>query len=112
MQGDDVLKGFAPQTPTATMNELPVALYGAHNSPRIVAQRGVFTIFGKRQTPMEQLIDKDIIPPNALKAVVIAPRLVASIRQSLLDQGITESVVFPDLDGLARETKRFFGFED
>jgi hypothetical protein len=33
------------------------------------------------------------------------------MRNSLLNQGITESTVFPDLEGLARETKRHFGFE-
>ena len=31
--------------------------------------------------------------------------------EALRRQGITDSVVFPDLDGLAREIKREFSFE-
>jgi hypothetical protein len=34
------------------------------------------------------------------------------MRRSILGHGITESLVFPDLDGLAREIKRDFQFED
>jgi hypothetical protein len=29
----------------------------------------------------------------------------------LIKIGYTDSVIFPDLDGLAKETKRFFGYE-
>lgn len=52
--GDDGLKGYAPSLPTSTaMGDFPVALYGAHNSARIVAQQGAFTIFGSSRRPME-----------------------------------------------------------
>jgi hypothetical protein len=33
------------------------------------------------------------------------------MRAAILNHGITESVVFPDLDGLAKEIKRGFEFE-
>jgi hypothetical protein len=33
------------------------------------------------------------------------------MREAILKYGITESVVFPDLDGLAKEIKRGFQFE-
>jgi hypothetical protein len=33
------------------------------------------------------------------------------MRASVLKHGITESVVFPDLEGLAKEIKRGFEFE-
>jgi len=38
--------------------------------------------------------------------------VILPMRKSLLNHGITESVVFPDLEGLAREIKRVFGFEN
>ena len=44
---DEVLKGYRPIPKFAGMHNQPVALYGAHNSARIVAQQGVFTIFGR-----------------------------------------------------------------
>ena len=106
---DEDLKGYAPKT--ATMGNYPVALYGAHNSPRIVAQQGVFTIFGANKNPMEKLVTKGLFPPRSLAAIVVSAMRVRHMRQSLLEQGMTETVVFPDLEGLAKETKRFFGFE-
>lgn len=109
--GDETLKGYSPRSTAAAMNAHPVALYGAHNSARIVAQQGTFTIFGTNRTPMEALVRNGTCPPEALSCIVIHPSRIQSMRKSLLNQGITESVVFPDLEGLARETKRHFGFD-
>lgn len=109
--GDEGLKGYSPLSPHEDMAKHPVALYGAHNSARIVAQQGVFTIFGTDQTPMEKLVKKKTFPSNALCRVVVPAGRIPSMRKSLLNQGITESTIFPDFEGLARETKRHFGFE-
>jgi len=109
--GDDALKGYAHQLGAAAMNAYPVALYGAHNSARIVAQQGVFTIFGTHKVPMEALVRNGTFPQSALCRVIVPPSRVTPMRTSLLNQGITETSVFPDLEGLARETKRHFGFE-
>lgn len=107
--GDEDLNGYAPAS--TTMGNFPVALYGAHNSPRIVAQQGVFTIFGSYRRSMDTLVSDGEFPEDALTAIVIEPNRILPMRRSLLEQGIIETVVFPDLEGLARETKRFFGFE-
>jgi FRG domain len=105
------LKGYAPGLSlNTTMSDLPVALYGAHNSARIVAQQGAFTIFGSKRAPMESLASHNDFPQSALMCIVVHHTRIVSMRQSLLRQGITETVVFPDLGGLAQETKRFFGF--
>jgi hypothetical protein len=109
--GDEPLKGYAPLSPVSTMHTHPVALYGAHNSARIVAQQGVFTIFGKSRVAMETLVRRAAFPSQALRRIIIPRSRIAAMRLSLLNQGITESVVYPDLEGLARETKRHFGFE-
>lgn len=109
--GDEALKGYSPRAISAGKTTHPVALYGAHNSARIVAQQGVFTIFGTNGSPMETLLRSGAFPAIALSRVVIPPARIQSMRISLLNQGITESTVFPDLEGLARETKRHFGFE-
>jgi hypothetical protein len=108
---EDAIKGYQPLTPFSEMNNHPVALYGAHNSPRIVAQRGVFTIFGQDTTPMEAVYAKDSFPDNCLIRVDLPHARLPRIRRSILGNGVTESVVFPDLDGLAREIKRDFGFD-
>lgn len=109
--GDDALNGYALRTASTGMNQHPVAIFGAHNSTRIVAQRGVFTIFGAGKKNMDKLVAEGAIPTAALSRIVLGANSIKRIRKTLLDHGITESVVFPDLEGLARETKRHFGFE-
>jgi len=110
--GDEALKGYAPLAAAASMSKYPVALYGAHNSSRIVAQQGVFAIFGQERTSMDQLSNRHRFSGTELKKLSLLPSRILSMRKSLLNHGITESVVFPDLEGLARETTRHFGFED
>ncbi|WP_191908535.1 FRG domain-containing protein [Hypericibacter terrae] len=109
--GDDDLKGYTPGSSLGTMGKYPIALFGAHNSARIVAQQGVFTIFGASKEPMESLLHSEEIPPECLSCIVVSETRIQPMRKSILNQGITETVVFPDLEGLARETKRHFGFE-
>ena len=109
--GDDPLKAYVSSALGTGLGRYPVSIYGAHNSPRIVAQQGVFTIFGAEQLPMERLSKSPTFLRNSLTRVTIVPNRIADMRKSLLNQGITESVVYPDLGGLARETSRHFGFE-
>lgn len=109
--GDDPLKGFKPASSFTGMHNHPVAIYGAHNSPRIVAQRGVFAIFGQDVKPMETVFDDDRFPDGSLTKVILKWSLIQEFRTAILNHGITESVVFPDLEGLAREIKRGFDFE-
>jgi hypothetical protein len=89
----------------------PVAIYGTHNSYRIVAQRGVFVIFGKSLLPMEETYQALRFPEDTLTKISIPQGKIGGLMKSLSDIGITDSVVFPDLDGLAKETKRSFGFK-
>jgi FRG domain len=108
---DSALGSYKPGTKFDEMHVYPVALYGAHNSPRIVAQRGVFTIFGQTILPMERVYDQDAFPNRSLTKVVLSKKALPDMRKSILSHGITESVVFPDLEGLAKEMRREFGFE-
>jgi hypothetical protein len=109
--GDDALKGYRPVPSYTGMNNHPVAVYGAHNSPRIVAQRGVFTIFGQNTAPMEKIFTTESFPSDSLIKIVLGKTALKHIRRSILEHGITESVVYPDLGGLAKEIRRTFGFE-
>lgn len=109
--GDEALSGYSPKNTSFTgMNRFPVALYGEHNSPRIVAQQGVFTIFGQIINPMEKMFVDYQFPQDSLVRITIKNAIIDNMRNSLLRHGITESVVYPDLEGLAMEIKRSFGF--
>jgi hypothetical protein len=107
---DEMLKGYAPSSDINLMNILPVAMYGTHNSPRIVAQRGVFTIFGKNTAPMEEVYATFSFPQDSLLKLTVPTQQVAALLKAITSSGITDSVVYPAMDGLAREIKRFFGF--
>jgi hypothetical protein len=108
---DPNASAYKPVANVTTMKPFPIALYGSHNSQRIVAQRGVFVCFGKDTRPMEVAYRTEDFPADCLVKVILRrgrlPHIYAAIRR----QGITDSVVFPDLDGLAREIKREYAFE-
>lgn len=110
--GDDALNGYQPNRTFDGMNKLPIALHGAYNSARIVAQRGVFTISGQEISSMEQLFKSEQFPTACLTKIEISPRYIPTLRQTVLDYGITESAIFPDLEGLALEIRRTFSFEE
>jgi hypothetical protein len=108
---DETVSSYKPMTQFSDMNVEAVALYGAHNSPRIVAQRGAFTIFGQSIKGMDTAYDVEDFPKGCLTKIVLERAVLADMRKAILNHGITESVVFPDLDGLAKEIKRNFEFE-
>ena len=108
---DEQAKSYKPNTPISLIPSKPIAIFGTHNSPRIVAQRGAFTCFGKELSPMEDLFVKDKFPNESLRKIVIEKDDIDQILISLLSIGFTDSVVFPDLDGLSKEIKRFFDFK-
>ena len=110
-QDDEALKGYRPTGDFRSMNVLPVALYGSHNSPRIVAQRGVFVALGQKTSSMANLYVSHSFPEGCLFKLIINSKYIGEIRKAISRHGITDSVVFPDLDGLAKEIRRSFGFE-
>ena len=94
-----------------TMKSLPIAIYGAHNSQRIVAQRGVFVCFGKDTRPMEAVYKHEKFPSDCLIKLAIKRGRLPHMYEALKRHGLTDSVAFPDLDGLSREIKREYSFE-
>lgn len=79
--------------------KIPLAMFGTHNSARIVAQRGAFTVGGKSLQPME-----DFAPQEAealWKIRLNYPR--EQMQKDLEILGFSESMIFPDLVGLSKE---------
>ncbi len=108
---DPNVGAYKPVGDISTMKSFPIAIYGAHNSQRIVAQRGVFVCFGKDTRPMELIYQREHFPVDCLMRVVIKKGRLPHMHEALRRHGLTDSVAFPDLDGLAREIKREFMFE-
>lgn len=109
---DERLNAHKPGVKENVFSKKPVAMYGSYNSPRIVAQRGTFMVFGSDVSPMENVkAATAAITDDVLSKLVIPGEKVPACLKSLTSIGYTDSVIFPDLDGLAREIKRGFGFE-
>lgn len=109
-QSSPLMRAYAPGTAVDEMPMLPIMIYGSYNSPRIVAQRGGFSLFGQGIDPMEEVYLDGKFPNGILQKIEIPHASVQEIRDSLFRKGFTESVVFPDLEGLSKELRRTFGF--
>ena len=88
----------------------PCALYGIHNTPRIVAQRGSFILYGNDVSSMELQKVLELGSDKILRKIVIDGTSKRLIFKQLFNMGISDSVVYPDLDGLSREIRNRRGF--
>jgi hypothetical protein len=113
---DSWLKRYSPSEVYTSSGALPpVAMRGVHNSARIVAQQGFFTVFGPQAESMEKIFgwEKDgkfVFPSDCLRKFVIPKANVTQVREEIFSLGVSESTIYPDLEGLAVELKRTFGF--
>lgn len=81
----------------AVMWEDPVAIYPKQINARMRAQRGWFTVHG---TDIRSL---DAIAPECVANVSMEPKAISEAAEFLATAGIAHGILFPDLDGLARE---------
>jgi FRG domain len=81
----------------------PVAMEPPFQNPRIQAQKGMFTIHGDNDSPLEALYRK------CVRKVEIPPEAVAEAREFLEFADINEFSMFPDLEGLAPFLTRITG---
>lgn len=109
-ENDTNVEKHKPGTEFAEIPDFPVMMFGSYNSPRIVAQKGVFSLFGKSDEPMNVFFERAEFSAGAMQKLVVRAEYRARIFESLLRAGTTEAVVFPELDGLAKELRRENGF--
>lgn len=81
---------------------IPLLWDSPHVTRRIAAQRSRFMIFGSASTWLSDLL-KRRGKDTRLEPLCIEPGAISRIKSELKDAGVTESVIFPDLDGLGRE---------
>jgi hypothetical protein len=83
--------------------QLPVAVHPTYVHGRLHAQRGCFTVHGKRKESLQVMI-----PATILRRYEIDPACRLGMARDLSRLGVTESVAYPDLDGLARDLRQRF----
>ena len=84
---------------------LPIAVYPTYVHARLRAQRSCLTVHGKRKEGLATLVPST---GGILKRYVVDPDCRPSMITELRSLGVTDSVAFPDLDGLAKELKAQF----
>jgi hypothetical protein len=102
---DDEVESYRPDT-TKRRNRSPVAIFGTHNSKRIVAQRGTFMIWGNDTRPLEDF-------SNETSATVWKLSIRGNRGELLRDLallGFGETMVFPELPALATELSKTEGW--
>jgi hypothetical protein len=87
--------------------ESPLLWDSPHVTRRVAAQRSRFMIFGTDPLWLSNRLGKQDV---RLTSITIPQTAISRIRQELRDAGVTESVVFPDLDGLGRELKQLWQY--
>lgn len=100
---DDIVSKYAFRQSAVTVEaEHPMAVRPRRTTDRIIAQKGHFTIHGHSKKGIDEL-DPRITAKLRLHKIEIAGTARMRIIKELFLAGITHSVLFPDLDGLAKE---------
>lgn len=98
---------YRPFTPRHRQKS-PVAIFGTHNSERIVAQRGTFVVWGNETKALEQHATS-----NTRENVLWKIRLTGNrdeLFRDLQTLGFGETMIFPELTYLAAELDRTEGW--
>lgn len=103
---DEELEAYRPET-SKRRSKSPVAMYGAHNSKRIVAQRGTFTVWGA------DIGDMEVFAATSEDALLWKIKLAGdreNLYRDLQALGFDETMIFPELNALATELERMEGW--
>jgi hypothetical protein len=84
---------------------VPVLWDSPHVSRRIAAQRSRFIIFGSDPLWLSKQAARK---SSRIHTIEVPLSSIGEIKGALRDAGVTESVIYPDLDGLGRELKQMW----
>lgn len=97
---DDEAESYGPDTKKPHRPKTPVAIYGSHNSKRIVAQQGNFTIWGSENKPMELFANSS---EETLLWRFVLTGDKTKMHNELRLLGFSETMMFPELTSVANE---------
>jgi len=80
----------------------PLAVRPSRSTPRIVAQRGMFTIHGCEKVSLHNYAQKHG-KSIQLEKIAIEGKARSSLKKELHLAGVSSSSLFPDLEGLSKE---------
>lgn len=93
-------------------NSRPLAIFPSRHNPRLVAQRGTFTVHGMDETAIDQLPIVAADGTSARRmAIEIDPAAREAIWQELWALGINKVSIYPEPQSLAEDLKRAYRAE-
>lgn len=96
--------GYLPEDSKQELRpELPIAVDPIHVSRRLAVQRSRFTIHGRDRNGLITVAARN---PGVLFRICIAKNSAEAILEDLRICGVSETTIFPDLEGLSRELLR------
>ena len=99
--------GYLPESARDDLRpELPIAVDPSHVSRRLAAQRSRFTVHGRDRNGLITVASGH---RGVLFRVCIEQESVSAVLNDLKTCGVSETTIFPDLEGLARELLRECG---
>ncbi len=104
----DYLVSFANSTGGRTRAKKPLAIRPLRSTKRIIAQKGTFTIHGNECQSLDQFVcetnyEADDEEKVKLSKIIIQGDKKLTLLKELARSGITNSVVFPELEALSEE---------
>lgn len=108
-RGESV-KSF-PESTGFRDNSKPLAVFPKRYNPRIVAQRGVFTVHGIDETPIEQLME-EVAPLESdtrIARFCFQATLRESLKRDLYCLGISKASLFPEPQSVAEDLREQYG---
>jgi hypothetical protein len=105
---DEELEPYEPAT-NKRRHKTPVAMFGSHNSNRIVAQRGTFLAWGNDLRCLEDISADSVSKATLSKITLDGSR--NDLSSALRSLGFSETMVFPELQSLGAELTRTEGWK-
>lgn len=99
--GEEWLPYTRPMESSQLDTYAPICILAPHNSPRIRAQSGTFTLHGENIWPLDFY---DVLRPQIYK-IFMPYGCLEQLRNELRGIGFTTSFIYPDLSGISREIK-------
>jgi hypothetical protein len=102
---DSSLNNFSPKRELNSMSGGAAAMFALYNNPRITAQRGVFTVFGRENLSMEDMLANGSFADQTLTRLRFPQTALSDLNEQIRVLGFRESMIYPDLEGLASEIR-------
>ena len=100
IESDDITSAFGQSATSGLPINHPVAVVGSLNNERIIAQKGVFTVFPK--PPYVKPLEETNNVNNFLVKIIIKKSSIDSIKKQLYNIGLNESSLYPGLDAIGK----------